>query len=103
MVGRFPGARTLDLFWQNLRDGVYAGVSMSTYFFNLYADYDPLALASSPQILLGNGKDYLATRVSYKMNLDGPSVSVQTACSTALVAVHLAARGLLSGECDMAL
>ena len=48
-------------------------------------------------------KDYLATRVSYKLNLRGPSVTVQTACSTSLVAVHLACPGLLDCECDMAL
>jgi acyl transferase domain-containing protein len=51
----------------------------------------------------GNDKDFLSTRVSYEFDLKGPSVNVQTACSTSLVAVHLAAQSLLSGECDMAL
>jgi hypothetical protein len=51
----------------------------------------------------GNDKDFLATRVSYAFDLKGPSVNVQTACSTSLVATHLAVQSLLSGECDMAL
>jgi acyl transferase domain-containing protein/surfactin synthase thioesterase subunit len=52
---------------------------------------------------LGNDKDFLSTRVSYKLNLTGPSVTVQTACSTSLVAVHLACQSLRSGESDMVL
>ncbi|MCK5058788.1 MAG: SDR family oxidoreductase, partial [Candidatus Aminicenantes bacterium] len=48
-------------------------------------------------------KDFIATRVSYKLNLKGPSFALATACSTSLVAVNLACQGLLSGECDMAL
>lgn len=50
-----------------------------------------------------NDKDFLTTRVSYLLNLTGPSINVQTACSTSLVAVHMAAQSLLSGECDMAI
>ncbi|MGE5341854.1 MAG: SDR family NAD(P)-dependent oxidoreductase [Candidatus Omnitrophota bacterium] len=50
-----------------------------------------------------NNKDYLCTRISYNLNLRGPSFSVQTACSTSLVAIHLACQGILSGECHMAL
>ena len=55
------------------------------------------------QAFIGNDKDFLTTRVSYKLNLKGPSVDVQTACSTSLVAVHLACQSLLAGECEMAL
>jgi acyl transferase domain-containing protein/surfactin synthase thioesterase subunit len=52
---------------------------------------------------LGNDKDFASTRISYKFNLTGPSLNVQTACSTSLVAVHLACQAILAGECDMAL
>jgi amino acid adenylation domain-containing protein len=82
--------------------GVYAGVSMNTYLVNnLYSNSD--ALEDSYSLLIGNDKDFLPTRVSYKLNLRGPSITVQTACSTSLVAVHLACQSLLNGECDMAL
>ncbi len=189
MVGRFPGARNLDEFWQNLCDGVEAihfpddgdlealGVDAASLrdpnyvkaatgldgmdlfdatFFGYTpreaelmdpqhriflecawealerAGYDPktcgdtvgvfagattntyllLNLLSNPQVLstldpvqidVGNAADHLATRVSYKLNLKGPSYTVQTACSTSLVAVHLACRSLLNDECDTAL
>jgi acyl transferase domain-containing protein/acyl carrier protein/uncharacterized coiled-coil protein SlyX len=83
--------------------GVYAGANMNTYLLNLYSNVDLTESMGNVHLLVGNDKDYLATRVSYKMNLRGPSVTVQTACSTSLVAVHLACRALLSGECDMAL
>lgn len=52
---------------------------------------------------LGNDKDFASTRISYKLNLTGPSINVQTACSTSLIAAHLACQSILSGECDMAL
>jgi acyl transferase domain-containing protein len=83
--------------------GVYAGVSMSTYLLNLYTNPSLLGRVSTFQILISNDKDYLPTRVSYKLNLTGPSVSVQTSCSTSLVSVHMACESLLGGSCDMAL
>ena len=55
------------------------------------------------KVMVANDKDYLPTRISYKLNLRGPSINVQTACSTTLVAIHMAAQAVLYGECDMAL
>lgn len=188
MVGRFPGAKTIDQFWQNLRNGVesisffsdseleasgigssvikdptyvkakgiledidlfdasffnyspreaeiidpqqrlflesawealesagydseqyggligvYAGLGMNTYLANLFSNSDLINSAGGLQIGIGSDKDFLTTRVSYKLNLKGPSIVVQAACATSLVAVHLASQGLLNGECDMAL
>ncbi len=85
--------------------GVFAGCGMGSYFyFNVCSNRD---LVDSVGMFLlrhtGNDKDFLATRLSYALNLTGPSVNVQTACSTSLVAVHYATQSLLSHECDMAL
>jgi len=95
--------------------GVYGGSSPSTYLVNNIS-HSLGASPASPLLThclfrgtkdvhtdLGNGRDYLPMRVSYKLNLTGPSVNVQTACSTSLVAVHLACQSLRSGESDLAL
>ncbi|PON19463.1 hypothetical protein C2W62_02545 [Candidatus Entotheonella serta] len=183
MTGRFPGARNLDEFWQNIRNGVEsisffseaeleaAGIAPAVIksphyvragailddidqfdagFFGFnpreaaetdpqhriflecawealeHAGYDPAAYAGfigvyagaggnpyalssiytnsiNIQSLISSDKDFLTTRVSYKLNLKGPSVAVQTACSTSLVAVQLACQGLQTYQCDMAL
>ncbi|HEV2855901.1 MAG TPA: amino acid adenylation domain-containing protein, partial [Thermoanaerobaculia bacterium] len=83
--------------------GLYAGAALSTYLLYLCSDPALIDLLGWFQVVIGNDKDALATRASYKLNLRGPSVGVQTACSTSLVAVHLACQALLAGECDMAL
>ncbi|MEM1243012.1 MAG: type I polyketide synthase, partial [Cyanobacteria bacterium P01_H01_bin.26] len=83
--------------------GVYGGAGMNGYLLNLYANSVIRETVSPYELFLSNDKDFLTTRVSYKLNLQGPSLDVQTACSSSLVAVHLACQGLLSGECDMAL
>ena len=107
----------LECAWEALEDaghpperfagsiGVYAGCGMNAYMmFNLLTNPD---LMESVGLFLvrhtGNDKDFLATRISYSFDLTGPSVSVQTACSTSLVAIHFACQNLLAGECDMAL
>ena len=101
----------LEVAWAALEDaginpdttdsliGVYGGVGLSNYLLNVYSHPE----LSQFLILLGNDKDFITTRVSYKLNLKGPSVNVQSACSTSLVAIHLACQGLLAGECDIAL
>jgi acyl transferase domain-containing protein/acyl carrier protein len=86
------------------RIGVYAGESVNSYLLhNLYRRRQLIEKIGASQILIGNDRDYLATFVSYKLNLKGAALSVQTACSTSLVAVHLAGQSLLNHECDMAL
>jgi phthiocerol/phenolphthiocerol synthesis type-I polyketide synthase E len=84
--------------------GVYGGASMSTYL-SAHITRDPklVAAVGAYQLMLGNDKDFLCTRVSYKLNLRGPSMTLQTACSTSLVAVAAACRALQRGECAMAL
>ncbi|WP_051759120.1 type I polyketide synthase [Herbidospora cretacea] len=86
------------------RVGVYGGANLSTYLLHmgerlLREDED----VSHYEIIMGNDKDALTTTVSYLFDLHGPSVAVQTFCSTSLVATHLAVQSLRAGECEMAL
>ncbi len=89
--------------------GVYAGAGMNlypgrTYFINhLYPNRNQLASVDDWQLLIANAYDFLPMRVAYKLNLRGPSVNVQSSCSTSLVAVHQACQSLLNGECNLAL
>ncbi|WP_411122396.1 SDR family oxidoreductase [Streptomyces sp. x-19] len=91
------------------RVGVFAGALTSTYLLHNVLTGERGFNGSLPKMredlatLMGNDPNYLATRASYHLNLTGPSISVQTACSTSLVAVHLAVQSLLAQECDAAL
>ena len=84
--------------------GLFAGASLSKYLlFNALRYVDRVGSVESLLTLVGNDKDYLATRTAYELDLRGPAVGIQTACSTSLVAVHIACQSLLDGECDLAL
>jgi len=90
--------------------GVFAGCSQNTYllhnlssnpgFLSEFLSYQQMGAHPS---MLGNDKDFIATRISYKLNLRGPSIAVQCACSTSLVAVVQACQNLLGFQCDLAL
>ncbi|WP_414568359.1 SDR family NAD(P)-dependent oxidoreductase [Nostoc sp. CCY 9925] len=84
------------------RIGVYAGTGLNNYL-SIDLQDDQLGSAQLYQKVIGNDKDFISTRVSYKLNLKGPSITVQTACSTSLVATTLAYQSLQSYQCDIAL
>ncbi|CAM2069823.1 SDR family oxidoreductase [Sulfidibacter corallicola] len=84
--------------------GVYAGLSFNSYLqSNLLQNPEALQAQDIMQTLIGNDKDFVATHIAYKLNLKGPALTVQTACSTSLSAVHIAIQSLLDYQCDMAL
>ncbi|AEW99625.1 type I polyketide synthase [Streptantibioticus cattleyicolor] len=85
------------------RVGVFGGTNLSTYLMRHAATVTGAGEADVYSSVIGNDKDSLATGVSYKLGLTGPSLSVQTFCSTALVGVHLACQSLRAGECELAL
>jgi acyl transferase domain-containing protein/thioesterase domain-containing protein/acyl carrier protein len=105
----------LECSWEALEDagydpfrypdliGVFGGESSSTYQYRFIADSKLRGALSMTQLAIGMSRDYLTTRLSYKLDLRGPSLSVQTACSTSLVALSLACQSLSRHECDMAL
>ena len=77
---------------------------MNTYLIaQLLRDPAFVATVGGYQLMLGNDKDFLCTRVAYKLDIHGPSFTIQSACSTSLVAVEVACRALQHGECDLAL
>lgn len=105
----------MEVVWEALEDsghapnkyqgqiGVYAGQGESTYYLNnIYGNLDLGRDLGDYQLRINNDKDFLATKVSFKLNLKGPSLNLQSACSTSLVAVHIAVQQLLAGDCDIA-
>lgn len=109
----------LEVAWQALEDagydaarcslpiGVYAGCGVNTYLMmNLMGNgrlADKQDISALQGLMNGNNKDSMTTTVAYKLNLRGPGITVQTACSTSLAATHVACRGLLNHETDIAL
>ena len=105
----------LEVAWQALENagcnphayngaiGVYAGASKNTYEKMLFSSQGATGSVSGFQTGIGNNRDFLTSRVSYWLDLKGPSITLQTACSTSLVAIHLACESLLNYQCDMAL
>ena len=105
----------LETSWEALEDagydpasfagpiGVFGGCEMSTYLYQLFQNPNALGYIDGMQLMVTNDKDHLCTQVSYRLDLRGPSVVVQTTCSTSLVAVSMACQSLRSGQCDMAL
>lgn len=83
--------------------GIYGGCGPNTYFLNNLLNSKIRDQLGDYQLMLNSNNDFLISRVSYEFDLTGPSVTVQTACSTSLVATHLACRSLLDYQCDMAL
>ncbi len=84
--------------------GVFAGMYNATYFQRHLAQRsDLIDKIGAFQVMLDNEKDYITTRIAHKLNLTGPAVSVNTACSTSLVAICQAVDSLRAGHCDMAL
>jgi amino acid adenylation domain-containing protein/non-ribosomal peptide synthase protein (TIGR01720 family) len=86
------------------RIGIYAGSGQSSYFLhNLWPSRAGLADIGDLRLQMGNNPAYLATRLSFQLNLTGPSVAIGTACSTSLVAVHMACDAVRDHQCDIAL
>lgn len=105
----------LECAWHSLEDagyvpdqykgdiGVFGGCELSGYLYLINRNLDRLGFMDGMQLMITNDKDYMATQVAYKLNLTGPAITVQTSCSTSLVATCLACQSLLENSCDIAL
>ncbi len=86
-----------------VRTGVYVGSSISNYLLHNLLSNPKIVEEAGWATAIGNSRDFVSTRISYQLNLHGPSLSINTACSTSLVTIHLACQGLLNHQCDLAL
>lgn len=105
----------LETTWEALEDagydpstyegaiGLFGGCEQSTYLYQLYLNREALGYLDGMQLMVTNDKDHLCMQASYRLDLRGPSVVVQTTCSTSLVAVSLACESLQAERCDIAL
>jgi acyl transferase domain-containing protein/SAM-dependent methyltransferase len=105
----------LETAWEALEDagydpgtfpgsiGAFGGCELSGYLYQIWQNLESLGYLDGMQLMVTNDKDHLCTQVSYRLDLQGPSVVVQTTCSTSLVAISLACESLQGGRCDMAL
>ncbi|GMQ62976.1 amino acid adenylation domain-containing protein [Vallitalea maricola] len=84
--------------------GLYGGCNASSYLINnLLPNKELIQSLGDIQVMISNDKDHLTSQTAYKLNLKGPCMTVQTSCSTSLVAVHLGCESLLNGQCDIAI
>jgi len=89
---------------QGQRIGVFVGSGVDSYLIsNILPNAEAVKSGGILQAMILNDRDFLASRLAYELNLKGPAVVVQSACSTALLGVHLACQSLLAGECDVAI
>src|SRR3546814_5832932 len=96
-VGQAPGESKVPV-------GIFAGMYIATYFQRHVVQHPDLVdKVGAFQVMLGNEKDYIATRVAHKLHLTGPAISVHTGCPTSLVAICQAGNSLRAGRCGMAL
>lgn len=104
----------LQTAWHTIEDAGYAGAGINGSHVGVYVgyskvgyDYERLITASYPSeiknYIIGNLPSVLASRIAYFLNLKGPALTIDTACSSSLVAVHMACKGLLAGDCEMAI
>lgn len=112
-----PQHRTfMECVWQAFEDagidperteattGIYAGCGQNAYFVNNLSRHEKIRRQMGDyQLMIGNSNDFLSSRIGYKLNLKGPMANIQTACSTSMTGVHMACKGLLNSDCDIAL
>ncbi|EGQ8546589.1 hypothetical protein GOZ70_25990, partial [Vibrio parahaemolyticus] len=84
--------------------GIFAGTSTSFYLlYHLLGQTNDIRQANDLQVMIGNDKDHLTSQIAYRLDVKGPTVTIQASCATSMVATHLACEALNSGQCDLAI